>query len=264
MCMAAYILRDIDDALWKRVKIQAAKDGKPIRTVLLALLAKYAKAVVVLAALVLASACSGSTMAPSAATTVPSAQIDLLTFVIGDQSLWPRTGTQEQAQTVDMGKREVCWVKYGQSEMFECWRWDDRWIYHEVDHALDGDRLGQSYRFTDGRWLPRFLSVSDVWTLDLPANQAIDMTATCQSSAPRRFPYRLTAHLEDAQELGPLGRRRVLVLDYQPYDGSNNGVTERFSFAEGAGWYLWQSDRGTARFDTMGGPNVSRSTFCGQ
>lgn len=41
--MAAYTLRDIDDALWKRVKIQAAKDEKPIRTVILELLTKYAK-----------------------------------------------------------------------------------------------------------------------------------------------------------------------------------------------------------------------------
>ena len=41
--MVAYTIRDIDDALWKRVKIQAAKDEKPIRTVILELLAKYAK-----------------------------------------------------------------------------------------------------------------------------------------------------------------------------------------------------------------------------
>lgn len=41
--MADYILRDVDDALWKRVKVKAASDGKPIRTVLLELLTKYAK-----------------------------------------------------------------------------------------------------------------------------------------------------------------------------------------------------------------------------
>lgn len=41
--MTAYTLRDIDDDLWRKVKIQAAKDDKPIRTVILELLTKYAK-----------------------------------------------------------------------------------------------------------------------------------------------------------------------------------------------------------------------------
>jgi plasmid stability protein len=41
--MAAYTIRDIDNDLWRKVKIQAAKDGKPIRTVILDLLTKYAK-----------------------------------------------------------------------------------------------------------------------------------------------------------------------------------------------------------------------------
>lgn len=38
-----YILRDVNDELWKRVKVKAAQDGKPIRTVLIELLTKYAK-----------------------------------------------------------------------------------------------------------------------------------------------------------------------------------------------------------------------------
>jgi plasmid stability protein len=43
--VAAYTIRDIDDDLWKRVKIKAAQDGKPIRTVILDLLTKYAASV---------------------------------------------------------------------------------------------------------------------------------------------------------------------------------------------------------------------------
>lgn len=41
--MADYLLRAIDDKLWQRVKVQAAKDAKPIRTVILELLTKYVK-----------------------------------------------------------------------------------------------------------------------------------------------------------------------------------------------------------------------------
>ena len=32
--MAAYTLRDVDAALWKKLKIKAAQQGKPIRTVI--------------------------------------------------------------------------------------------------------------------------------------------------------------------------------------------------------------------------------------
>ena len=45
-------------------------------------------------------------------------------------------------------------MKYGNPRRFECWRWDDRFIYHAVDHGLDGDS-NESYMFTDGRWLAR-------------------------------------------------------------------------------------------------------------
>jgi plasmid stability protein len=39
----SYTIRAIDEDLWHKVKIQAAKDGKPIRAVILELLTKYAK-----------------------------------------------------------------------------------------------------------------------------------------------------------------------------------------------------------------------------
>jgi hypothetical protein len=199
------------------------------------------------------------------ARTVPVAPIDTLDYVLGDGSLWPRSGTQFQHQLVDRVRREVCWVKYGDPNKFECWRWDDKWIYHEVDHALDGDSTGRSYRFSDGRWLPRHLS--GTWTLDLPRNRAIDLTAACLETE-RPFPYRLRAHLEPARDVGgDLGTRPTLVLEYQPYtpgERPNADALERFSFAEGAGWYEWESARGTARFDRVGGPTLTRTLRCGE
>jgi len=66
-------------------------------------------------------------------------RVEVGDYVLGDEMLWPRIGTQFQHQIADRARREVCWVKYGDARKFECWRWDDRWIYHEVDHALDGD-----------------------------------------------------------------------------------------------------------------------------
>jgi hypothetical protein len=197
--------------------------------------------------------------------TVPVETVDTLDYVLGDASLWPRVGTQRQHQIVDRVRREVCWVKYGDPAKFECWRWDDRFIYHEVDHALDGDSTGKSYRFSDGRWLPRHLS--GTWTLDLPRNRAIDFASDC-STTRRRFPYRLRAYLEAARDLGgDLGIRPTLVLEYQPYAPDappSPDALERFFFAEGAGWYAWESARGTARFDRVGGPAPMRTSRCGE
>jgi len=197
--------------------------------------------------------------------TQPDAPIDTLAFVIGDGALWPRRGTQLQQQIVNLAQREVCWVKYGNPRAFECWRWDDRWIYHEVDHALDGDAAGRSYSFSDGRWLPRRLSRT--WTLDVRRNREIDYAPDCRASD-RPFPYRLRAYIEPARDLGgDLGSRRTLVLEYEPYAPGappTPATRERFHFAEGAGWYAWDSTRGAATFDRIGGPSITRTSRCGE
>src|SRR5439155_3491511 len=97
-------------------------------------------------------------------------RIDVLAYLLGDESLWPRSGSHGQHQIVDLARREVCWTKYANPRRFECWRWDEQYVYHVVDHALDGDS-DESYRFTDGRWLPRYLpagaTAAAPWTIDV-------------------------------------------------------------------------------------------------
>lgn len=41
--MTDFIIRKIDDGLWQRVKAQAAKEGRPLRWLLIRLLELYAK-----------------------------------------------------------------------------------------------------------------------------------------------------------------------------------------------------------------------------
>jgi hypothetical protein len=219
------------------------------------------RAMLVLVGTVALSAC-----APRLPVPTPTDTVDVLGFVIGDARLWPRLGTQLQNQQVDLSRREVCWTKYGRANAFECWRWDDRWIYHEVDHALDGDRTGRSYRFTDGRWLPRRLPIGQPWALDLANNQIVQVSADCVASAPAPFPYALTAHIEAPQVISPdLGTRAVLVLTYAPHVlGAQAAEPETFRFAEGAGWFAWSSVRGAARFDRLGSASVTRSAWCGE
>lgn len=41
IAMSNYTLRDIDPELWRKLKVKAASEGKPIRTVLIELVTKY-------------------------------------------------------------------------------------------------------------------------------------------------------------------------------------------------------------------------------
>lgn len=197
----------------------------------------------------------------------PPGTVDVLDYLIGDDDTWPRMGTQLQDQFVDDDRQEICWVKYGRANMFECWRWDDDYVYHEVDRALDGDRPGQSYHFTDGRWLPRYLS--GTWRLDMANNRVNWWLADCTAvrgpegqtidDGPPVFPYLNRAWLEPARDLGgDLGTREVLVLEYAPhlFGKAPRGTPEQFRFARGAGWFEWSRGASVARFDRRGGPRL--------
>jgi hypothetical protein len=145
-------------------------------------------------------------------------------------------------------------VKYANPRAFECWRWDDEFVYHRVDHAIDGN-TGESYEFSDGRWLPRHLS--GTWTLDVADNHITWFDPACGvESRSGVFPYRQRAWLEPARSAGPdLGVRETLILEYQPYDPNGSaGAIERFYFARGAGWYEWERSGFHDQFNRLGGP----------
>lgn len=215
----------------------------------------------VAAAALLAAGCVHTPGAPTA-----DGPVDVLDYLVGDARYWPRRGSHFQDQFVDSSRQEVCWAKYGNPRTFECWRWDDDFVYHEVDHAIDGN-TGESYRFSDGRWLPRRLS--GTWTLDVPANLITWFDPQCAVEAARSgvFPYRQRAWIEASREAGiDLGPRPTLVLEYQPYDPAGSaGAVEQFYFARGAGWYEW--DRGSHQdmFNRVGGPTTVpvRGIVCG-
>src|SRR5262249_55261458 len=115
----------------------------------------------------LLAGCAAPAMTSPSMAASDERRIDVLDYVIGDAGLWPRRGSHGQNQIVDRGRQEVCWTKYGNPRRFECWRWDDQFVYHAVDHALDGDSE-ESYTLTDGRWMPRFIgpaaSAAAPWT----------------------------------------------------------------------------------------------------
>src|SRR3954471_6820209 len=207
---------------------------------------------------------------PATPTPMP-ATADVLPYLLGDAPTWPRLGSHAQNQIVDFTRREVCWVKYGNSRRFECWRWDDQFIYHAVDHGLDGDS-NESYMFSNGRWLARYLpagaTASSPWTMDVTQNALVWFDAACSVDPARShaFPYRQRAWFEPRRDAGvALGARDTLVLEYQPYDPQGAaGAAEHYYLGLGAGWYEWERSGFLDVFNRLQGFNVSmdRSVWC--
>jgi hypothetical protein len=201
------------------------------------------------------ASCTKGPLAPGAET------IDVLEYLVGDPALWPRMGDQHQHQIAEPGR--VCWTKYTLGWMFECWIWDDTWIYHEVDHGIDSRRW-EHYTFSDGRWLPRRLAAGEVWSLDLPDNRITWVDAACEPLPERPAPYRVSAWHERAFDAGgDLGVRDVVILEYQPDPiHAPAGTAERFYFGKGSGWFLWT--RGSIRiaFNRLGGLARPPTPWC--
>ena len=171
--------------------------------------------------------------------------VDVLAYLIGDAALWPRVGNHGQNQIVDPARQEICWTKYANPRRFECWRWDDAYVYHAVDHALDGD-INDSYSFTDGRWMPRYLpdaaTAAAPWSLDVAQNRITWFDPSCVIDPVRShiFPYRLRAWIERGVDGGGnIGTRDTLMFEYEPYDPASPAPKERerYSFGLRAGWY---------------------------
>jgi len=217
---------------------------------------------VIAAGWLLALACA-SCVGPTSPSSL--SRIDVLPFLIGEAQLWPRRGDLSQNQVVDYARREVCWPKHTNPRFFECWRWDDDFVYHEVDHGVDGN-TGVSYRFEDGRWMPRYFEPD--WRLDV-STQIVWFDPACGVDAVRSGPFRYHQRMwfEAARDGGgDLGTRDTLVLEYAPEDPAGGpSAPERFYFGRGAGWYEWSRGDIRKRFNVVGGPsvNVIREVVCG-
>ena len=151
--------------------------------------------------------------------------------------------------------------------MFECWRWDDRWILPR-SRSRDRRRARRVVCFL-GRTL--VAEAHHVRTRLEPGHVRRNVvllwwTPACavDTLRGRAFPYRQRAWLAPARYISAdLGTRDILVLEYEPYDPAGGPThPERFEFARGAGWFAWSADRGRVTFDRIGGPAVARSAMC--
>jgi hypothetical protein len=212
----------------------------------------------VLAAVVWAAGCARAPAAPSAAAPV----VDVLDYVIGPPGMWPRHGEVNHHQHQTLQTNRVCWNKYTLPWSFECWRWDDNAIYHDVDHAIDGARRWEFYQFEDGRWLPRWIRPGEMWSLEVHTSIHW-FNAACEPLEPQAVAYRVRAWLEGPVDAGgDLGVRDTLLLEYTP-NLAQPLSAERFSFAKGAGWYAWErGDGARVTFNRLGGVARQPSPLC--
>jgi hypothetical protein len=207
-----------------------------------------------------AQVASGCTTAPSSMET-----IDVLDYVLGLPETWPRFGPTNHHQHQNLERNCVAWTKYTLGWSFERWCWDEAFIYHTVDHAIDGGtRRWEHYIFTDGRWMPRQLRVGETWTLDLLDNRLTWYDAACNPQPERPAPYRVRLWHEGLLDTGgDLGRRDVIVLAYQPNPAAAEPNTEeRFYFAKGAGWYRWTRGTAEVTFNQIGGVARAPTPLC--
>ena len=201
-----------------------------------------------------------------ACVTAPSDDsIDVLDYLIGAPATWPRHGLPNHYQHQVLEGDRVCWTKYTLPWSYECWNWDANYVYHQVDHAIDGARRWEYYTFSDGRWLPRRLPKGGVvWSLDLSDNMMTWVDASCQPRAPEPAPYRVRAwHFGPMDAGGDLGVRDVIVLSYQPNPAhAEPGTEELFYFAQGAGWFKWQRGSTGVTFNQLGGVERTPAPLC--
>ena len=207
----------------------------------------------------LGGAACGGPFAPSS-----GGRIDVLAYVIGDAAVWPRVGSHSQNQVIDTSRQEVCWVKYANPRTFECWRWDDSFLYHIVDHGIDGN-TGESYTILDGRWMPRYFDGD--WSLDV-STRIVWFDPNCRVEPGRSGPFRYHQRIwrEPMRDAGgDLGTRDTLVLEYAPEDPAGGpSVPEHFYFGRGVGWYEWTRASSRSVFNQLGGParSAARDNVC--
>lgn len=218
-----------------------------------------ARITLVLAAVI---AVAGCTQAPSTPSTSALATVDVLDYVIGPPEMWPRHGNPNHHQNQTVEGNRVCWNKYTLPWSYECWRWDANVIYHDVDHAIDGARRWEFYRFDDGRWMPRWIRAGEVWTQDV-STSIHWFDSACEPLDPRPAAYRVRVYLAGPMDAGgDLGMRDTLMLEYTP-NLEQPMEPERFFFAKGAGWYKWERGDGAGvTFNLLGGVVKHPSPLC--
>lgn len=176
---------------------------------------------------------------------------DLLRFILGDASTWPRRGPTHPMHQISRG-RIFHFAKFADPNAYETWAYDDNWIYH----LEDASNL-ETYAFGDPRWFPRYMQIGEHRAFDSGPHETIfRRRGTC--AAIRREPFRRRMWLQaiyDSFDWGPdLGVRETAVVAYDPTGGAyahDRGI-ELGYYAAGAGSVRWEWYRSDMVYPSRG------------
>lgn len=204
-----------------------------------------------------------STYCPDCKIEGPSGTINMLSYIVAEPSKWPRTGSHEMYQIV---RGNALWyIKFGDPNRFEVWRWDDNYIYHHEDRP---DCL---YHFLDGRWAKRFMRVGEsifvnnrIQRYEMDTCKQVEKCANGEISGDFAYTNTLLEHYPNYDAGGDIGNADVIVLEYAP------GVRyEKFYFAKNWGWFKWEylnRDTGellaSTTFNKLGGSRITPKAGC--
>jgi hypothetical protein len=164
--------------------------------------------------------------------TPESEAINTLDYFVSNKGL---TGTHDQSQTI---KGDHAYFTKWSPNVFEVYRWDSSYIYHQEDHG-DSDS-SQAYHFEPGLWMKRQMKVGEkIDQTNTSATYYVPSTCAIKiANAPAYYINTLEAHLPNYDLGGDVGKQDVIVLAYN-YDPSLRYL-EKFYYAKGWGWVKWE------------------------
>lgn len=173
--------------------------------------------------------------------------VDVLPYIVGDETDWP-------ADSGNDGVMHCFWEQWGETEgralfqknvttgkSFEVWEFLANWVRHRRDRI--GEPRGEYYEFSDGRWLPRFVTPEMIGRVVVSAlSNKIRFghtDGTLDEWSP--FPYEMRVQICTQERL---------VFHYDPAPGSGN--YEVYECLRNRGWRRWWAvEHGTNRILTQ-------------
>jgi len=162
---------------------------------------------------------------------------DVWRFVVGEADAWPRTGQRGEAmhchRTDDGQGSESAWfVKSNSPIGWERWALRDGAIWHCEDHSGNDQQLhGESYQFSDGRWLNNTMQVGEV--IDRRDSNRLRWYRDGAWTPWEKFPYKVTLASHRTYSDG----HEEITVVYDP--GGDQDSYEVYSMRSDRGWDTW-------------------------
>ena len=178
-------------------------------------------------------------------------EVDMLAYMIGEPSAWPRTGSHGMHCMHDPARRLVWFVKFDDPMKYELWRYDDEWLWLHEDHGTDGIGGGRVWGFTRPI-LRRRMRIGE--PLAIPDQGIVRYSGpgvVSQPAVPGSHPMAMTVvqGWHDYDCGGDLGHREVVEIRYDLPGAENH---EYLMLAAGAGWWSWAAEyRGRPRQESI-------------